>query len=192
MLRRAAVMFVTVALLVGAGWVGQAICEENAAPAVAPAAAPGAPGGRDPAQMQQRMEQFRQQMSDRQKQAFGVTDEEWKVLQPKIEKVQTLARQSRGGGMGFMGGRGRGGPGGSTRGGPPSDRPQSEVEKKAEALQKVLENKEAKAEEIKAALTGLREARAAAKKELEAAQKELREVLTVRQEAQCVEMGILE
>jgi hypothetical protein len=195
MLRRAAVMFVTVALLVGAGWVGQAICEENAAPAAAPAAtpaaAPGAPGGRDPAQMQQRMEQFRQQMSDRQKQAFGATDEEWKVLQPKIEKVQTLARQSRGG-MSFMGGRGRGGPGGNDRGGPPSDHPQSEVEKKAEALRKILENKEAKAEEIKAALTGLREARATAKKELEVAQKELREVLTVRQEAQCVAMGILE
>jgi hypothetical protein len=191
MLRRAFVVFVTVALLVGAGWVGQAFAEENppAAPAAPAATNAGAPGGRDPEQMRQRMEQFRQQMSDRMKQAFGATDEEWKVLQPKIEKVQTLARQSRGGRMGFMGGRGRGG---NDRGGPPSDRSQSEVEKKAEALQKVLDNKEAKVEEIKAALTGLREARATAKKELEAAQKDLREVLTVRQEAQCVAMGLLE
>ena len=200
MLRRAAVMFVTVALLVGAGWVGQAICADNAAPAApAATAAPGAPGGRDPAQMQQRMEQFRQQMSDRMKQSFGATDEEWKVLQPKIEKVQTLARQSRGGGgmgMQFSGGGGRGGPGGNdkggNRGGPPSDRPQSDVEKAGQALQKVLDNKDAPAEEIKTALAGVREARAAAKKELEAAQEDLRKVLTVRQEARCVSMGILE
>jgi hypothetical protein len=184
-------MFASVALLIGAVWVGQAISEEIAPPP------PG--GNRDPAQMQQRMEQFRQQMSDRMKQAFGATDDEWKILQPKLEKVQTLARQSRGGGgMGMM--SGRGGPGGGRggndkggdRGGQPSDRPQSEVEKKGDALQKVLENKEAKAEEIKAALGGLREARAAAKKELEVAQKELSEVLTVRQEAQCVAMGLLE
>jgi hypothetical protein len=197
MLRRAAVMFASAALLIGAVWVGQAICEENAPPP--PPGGQGGPGGnRDPA----RMEQFRQQMSDRMKQAFGATDEEWKILQPKIEKVQTLARQSRGGGgMGMMFGRGgpgggrggndKGGDRGGDRGGPPSDRPQGEVEKKVEALQKVLENKEAKAEEIKTALAGVLEARAVAKKELEVAQKELREVLTVLQEARCVLMGIL-
>jgi hypothetical protein len=193
MLRRSAVMLASVALLIGAVWVGQAICEENAPPPP-PGGQGGQGGNRDPA----RMEQFRQQMSDRMKQAFGATDEEWKILQPKIEKVQTLARQSRGGGgMGMM--FGRGGPGGGRggndkggdRGGPPSDRPQSEVEKKVEVLQKVLENKEAKAEEIKTALAGVLAARAVAKKELEVAQKELREVLTVLQEARCVLMGIL-
>ena len=130
------------------------------------------------------------------KQTFGATDEEWKIFQPKIEKVQTLSRQSRGGGStGFsMFGRGGpgGGPGGSDRGGPPSDRPQSDVEKAVDALQKVLNNKEAPVEEIKAALATLRDARAKAKQELETARKELREVLTVRQEAQCVAMGLLE
>jgi len=196
MLRRTVVMFASVALLIGAVWVGQSFAADPPAVSEAPAApaAPGAPGGRDPAQMQQRMEQFRQQMSDRMKQSFGATDEEWKVLQPKIEKVQTLSRQSRGGGgMGMMfGGGGRGGNDkGGGRGGPPSDRPQSEVDKKVEILQKVLDNKEAKAEEIKTALAGVLEARAAAKKELEVAQKELREVLTVLQEARCVLMGIL-
>jgi ElaB/YqjD/DUF883 family membrane-anchored ribosome-binding protein len=148
--------------------------------------------------MQQRIEQFRQQMADRMKQALGATDEEWKVLQPRVEKVQTLSRQSRGGGgPGFMSSRGgpgggRGGPGGSDRGGPPSDQPQSDVEKAANALQKVLDNKDAPVEEIKAALAALRDARAKAKQELETARKELREVLTVRQEAQCVAMGLLE
>jgi len=151
--------------------------------------------------MAQRMEQFRQQMSDRMRQSLEASEEEWKVLQPRIEKVQTLSRQTRGGGMGFMmmgmAGR-RGGPG-PDRGPPdrpgadrPPDRPQSEVEQKTEALQRVLENKEARADEIKAALSALREARAKARAELEAAQKELRDVVTVRQEAQLVTMGILD
>ena len=191
MLRRTAVMFATAALLVGVAWGSLAIAAETAAPPPPPGGQGGPGGSRDPAAMQARMDQFRQQMSDRMREAFGATEDEWKVLQPKIEKVQTLSRQSRGGGgMGMMAGRGS--PGGDRgRGGPPSDRPQSEVEKKGEALRKVLENKEAKAEDIKAALAGVLEARAAAKKELDVAQKELREVLTVRQEGQCVVMGIL-
>ena len=194
MLRRAVLVLGTVALLLGAAWVDQAIAQ---APAGAPPdATKAAPGGRgDPAQMQQRMEQFRQQMSDRMKQSFGATDEEWKVIQPRIEKVQTLSRQSRGGG-GFGGGRGGpGGPGGGRGGpggGPPSDQPQSDVDKAGEALQKVLDNKDAPVEEIKAALGALRGARAAAKLELEAAQKALREVLSLRQEGQGVRMGLLE
>jgi hypothetical protein len=146
------------------------------------------------------MEQFRQQMSDRMKQDLGATDEEWKVLQPRIEKVQTLSRQTRGGGMGSLfGGRRGGGPGGDKREGdkregdrPTSDQPQSEVEKKVEALQKVLENKDAKPEEIKVSLAALREARAKARLDLEAAQEELRKVITLRQEGHLVLRGILQ
>ena len=155
MLRRTAVMFATAALLVGVVWGSLAIAADPATPpaAPAPAAAPGGPGGRgDPAAMQARMDQFRQQMSDRMRESFGATEDEWKVLQPKVEKVQTLARQSRGGGgMGMMFGNRGGGPGGKDKGGNnrgPSDRPQSEVDKAVDALQKVLENKEVKAEEI--------------------------------------------
>jgi uncharacterized membrane protein len=192
-------VFLVAAVLAGAGWIGQAIGEENAAPPPR--------GQRDPEQMRQRMEQFRQQMGDRMKQALGVNDDEWKVLQPKIEKVQTLARQTRGGIMGGMGGAiggmfgRRNRPGGEADANRPPDAnrqpdpnrpPPSEVEKKAQALQKVLENKEAKPEEIKTALAALREARAKARQALETAQKELREVVTVRQEAQLVTMSILE
>jgi len=193
MLRRTVLVLGTVALLLGAAWVDQAIAQAPPA-AAAPDAPKAAPGGRDPAAMQARMDQFRQQMSDRMKQTFGATDEEWKIIQPRIEKVQTLSRQSRGGGFG--GGRGgpgggRGGPGGPG-GGQPSDQPQSAVDKASADLQKVLDNKDAPVEEIKAALGALRAARAAAKKELEAAQKELREVLSLRQEGQGVRMGLLE
>jgi Spy/CpxP family protein refolding chaperone len=204
MLKRSAVLLV-VLVIAGGAWAQQAIAQE-ANPA--PGASVGQAGGRDQGQWQQRIEQFRQQMADRMKQALGATDEEWKVLQPRIEKVQTLSRQTRGGGMGMMFSNGRrggpgGGPGGDKREGDkregdkrdanrPDDRPQSEVEKKVEALQKVLDNKDAKPEEIKASLSALRGARAKARAEHEAAQKELREVVTVRQEAQLVSMGILE
>ena len=195
MLRRTVMVFLVAAVLAGAGWIGQAIGEENAAPPPR--------GQRDPEQMRQRMEQFRQQMGDRMKQALGVNDEEWKILQPKIEKVQTLARQTRGGGMGGMaamfGRRNRPGGEGDANRPPDANRapdpnrpPPSDVETKAQALQKVLENKEAKPEEIKTALAALREAKAKARQELETAQKELREVVTVRQEAQLVTMSILE
>jgi hypothetical protein len=163
------------------GFIGQAFSQESQ-----PASGRGA---RDPAARQQRAEQFRQQVADRMKEAMGVTDDEWKVLSPKIEKVTTLARQSRGGMMGGMFGRGR-------RGGdrPPegTDVQQSDVEKKASDLQAVLLNKDSKPEEIKTALTAYREARAKAREELTKAQKELQEIVTVRQEAQLVSMGVLE
>ncbi len=147
---------------------------------------------RDPEQMRQRMEQFRQQAAERMKEMLGASDEEWKVLQPRIEKVQTLSRQARGG-MGFrmMGGR-RGGRGGDQPAEAASDREQSDIEKKMSDLQKLLQNKDAKAEDIKTALTAFRDARAAVRAELEKAQKELREILTLRQEAQLVTMGMLE
>ena len=195
MLRRNAVWLVAIVTIVAGAWVQQAISQEAPPPPPPPPPSqPDQPGQRGPAQFQQRMEQFRAQMADRMKQSLGATDEEWKVLQPRIEKVQTLSRQTRGGGMGFMmmGGR-RGGPGDRPQGDrPESDRPQSAVETAGAALQKVLDNKDASTAEIKTALTALREARAKARAELEAAQKELREVVTVRQEAQLVTLGLLD
>ncbi len=199
MLRRSVVWLGVFALIVtGAWWVQQAISEDAGGP----------PGPPNADQWRQRMEEFRQRMADQMKQDLGVNDDEWKVLQPRIEKVQTLSMQSRGGGMrgmfGRRGGRPGEGPGGDRPKGdrpegdrpktdrPRDDRPQSEVETKSNALRDVLENKEAKPEEIKAALTALREARAKARQELETAQKELREVVTVRQEAVFVTMGLLD
>ena len=80
---------------------------------------------------------------------LGVTEDEWKVLQPKIEKVRTAQRDARGGGMFGMGGPGMGGRGGrGGRGGnnPPADQPaqpdnapaQSEVQKASTALGKAF------------------------------------------------------
>jgi hypothetical protein len=143
---------------------------------------------------------MRQRMADQMKTALGCTDEEWTALAPKVEKVQTLQRDLRGGGMfggGMMGGRGRGGPGapGGDAGAPAAPAapaPTTDVGKAAAALSKVLENKDAAPADIKTALQALRDAKAKAKTALEAAQKELKDVLTVRQEAAMVERGLLD
>ncbi|MEI8198332.1 MAG: hypothetical protein WCI73_20760 [Phycisphaerae bacterium] len=144
---------------------------------------------------------FRQRMQDNLKQQLGTTDDEFKALQPKIEKVQNLQRDALMsrfmGGMGGRGGRGGpGGPGGGFGGGPgmaaPDPATLSPTAKATQELRTVLENKDAKAEDIKAKLTALREAKAKAREDLKTAQKDLTELLTQRQEAVLVEMGILE
>ena len=127
------------------------------------------------------------------KEQLGTTDDEWKVLQPKIEKVSAARRNS--GGFGGFGG-GRGGPGGGGRGrdggGGGNDADASPVQKASRELRTALENKDTPAEEIAKRLTTLREAREKARGELTAAQKELKEVLTARQEAVLVTFGMLE
>ena len=191
MLRRNAVWLVAIVTIVAGAWIQQAIAEEGPPPPPPP---PGQRDQRDPAQMQQRMEQFRQQMGDRMKTTLGVTDEEWKVLQPAIDAVQTLARQTRGGGMGGMFGGRRGGPGGDANNPAPQpdpNRTQSDIEKKMSVLQTVLANKEAKPDEIQAALTAVREARATAQAKLDAAEKELRKIVTLRQEGLLFTMNVL-
>ncbi|MCY2925827.1 MAG: hypothetical protein NT031_10370 [Planctomycetota bacterium] len=128
-------------------------------------------------------------MTERFKEALGATDEEWKVIEPKLTKVATLTFESRfGGAMAMFGGRGgRGADNATSR-----PAPTSEVGKAAAELAKVLADKDAKGAQITPALQALRDARAKAKAELEAAQKDLREVLTVRQEAMLVTTGMLE
>ena len=57
-------------------------------------------------------EEFRQRMNERLKTSLKVSDEEWSVLQPLIEKVQTKQRDACGGRFGGFGGGGGGGGGG--------------------------------------------------------------------------------
>jgi hypothetical protein len=140
-------------------------------------------------------EEFRVQMEARMKERLGVNDDEWKVIQPKMEKVTTAQRDARGFGGGFGGGRdrGRGGQGGgAAAAGGAEQRQESPVAKASSELRATLDKKDASADEINAKLTALRDARAKAKADLETAQKELKEVLTARQEAVFVSMGMLE
>ena len=166
-------------------FIGQAISQDEPAPRRQPR------GDRDPNQTGARMADFRQRAAERMKESLGATDEEWKVLQPLIEKVQQLQRQSRGGFGGMTAAR-RGRRGAETpQPAQPAEGEQSEVQKKTTALRSLLDDKSSGAPAIKAALDALRKAKEQAEQELAAAQKELRGVVTVRQEASLVLMGIL-
>lgn len=147
-------------------------------------------------------EEMRQRMSERMREQFAVTDDaEWKIIEGKIQKV-TEARRAVGGGMGMafgpggFGGR-RGGPGGegergdrgageNRRFGDFGGQPSPEVEE----LRKAIDAK-ASPDEIKTKLAKVREARKANEAKLDAAQEDLKKVLSVRQEAVAVMMGLV-
>lgn len=140
-------------------------------------------------------EQMQRMMAERLKETLEVGDEEWKVFEPRIMKVLTLSRQTgAAGGMGMMfrGQRGAFGQRGRrTTGDQAQERELTEIEKTTQELQTVLDDKEAKPKQIKEKLTALRNSREKARKELATAQKQLREIVSVRQEAQLVLMGLL-
>jgi hypothetical protein len=141
----------------------------------------------DPAQM-------RQMMLERMREHYDVkNDAEWKVISERIEKV-IEARSAVGGGaggLGGFGGRGPGGPGGGGGrgpGGPGGFNGQPDPE--AEALLSAIQSN-ASADDLKAKLAKLREARKQKTAKLEKAQSDLREVLSARQEAVAVMAGLL-
>lgn len=123
-------------------------------------------------------EEARAQAEQQVKDALGANDDEWKVLKPKLEKVDELTAQSGGGNPVFYRKVDR------------SNLP--DVIKKRKALSELLANKDATTEQIARAMKEYREARAKAKEELAKAQKELKELLTINQEAQLVLKGMIE
>jgi len=152
----------------------------------------GGPGRRnrenfDPAQFQQRMME-----NVRGKLAF-TNNEEWASVQPLVQKVLDARRDTMPGGF-RMGGRSGGGEGrppasGESQGQGRRDsafKPSAE----AESLQKVLDDKCPTAE-VKTVLEKYRASRKDKESKLAAAQDDLRKVLSVRQEAQAVLLGLL-
>ena len=142
--------------------------------------------------------QARQRMMDRYKESLEVTsDAEWKIIEERIDKVVTAQREARIG-------RGPGGFGGSgpRRGGPDAAAPADTGTRTnrgnffnadnadADALQKALDAK-ASSEELKTKLAKLRATLKDKEANLAKAQDELRKVLSVRQEATAVMMGLL-
>lgn len=141
------------------------------------------PGNFDPAQFQQRMME-----NLRTKLAF-TNDAEWASVQPLVQKVMearrdTMAVAPRMGGH-FGGGDRRPNARGESRGGPAFGQ-----SSESEALQKALDGK-GSAQDIKAALESYRAARKDKESKLASAQETLRKVLSVRQEAQAVLLGLL-
>ncbi len=183
-------LFVSVGLAVAlaAAYVGVVPAQEEETRPAQPAPRGGPRGGQfDPDQMRQRNLEAIQA-------ALGATDEEWKVLEPRVEKVQTLSREAESRiGMGMLGMFGdRGGRRGETAAEASRTQELSGVQKALQDLRDVLDKEDAKPEDIKAKLTQLRDAREKAKQELHKARQGLRELLTLRQEAQLVVMGLLE
>jgi hypothetical protein len=184
------------------------ILAQDATPAPSASAAPSAAtqngGGNRGGGNQQ---DFRQRMNDRLKTALKVTDQEWAVIQPLLEKVQEKLMASmsgRGGPGGFGGGR-RGGPGGpggqggnatagataggnNNQGGGPGRGGSPE----SQALRTALDTDSTPADEIKTKLQALRDSRKKAEAELETAREDLKKVLTLKQEATLVMMGVLD
>jgi len=143
---------------------------------------------REGAQPGERMtpERIQEMMAQRMKTTLQVSDEEWAVMQPFIEKIQTLTRDLTGGvGRMMMGGRQR-----PVR--QPEGEEESDMAKATRELQETLAKEDATADQITEKLTAYREAREAVKEEVGEFQGALREIVTPRQEAQLTLMGILE
>lgn len=164
--------------------VGQALAQQG------PGGMGGGRGNFDP-------EQMRQRMMERYKEAFGVTDNsEWKIIEERINKVNEARREvgfaGFGGGMMGMRRPGQGGQGGDqARAGQDRQRRMGpEPDPAAEELQKAIEDK-ASNDVLKAKMTALRDSVKAKEAKLQAAQEDLRKVLSVRQEAQALQMGLI-
>ena len=150
-------------------------------------------------------DEMRARMAERMRELLDVkNDDEWKLINARLEKVQEAQREvralsgnlgllfSRGGDQGGGGDKGGtrtrtggapgggGGPGGF--GGTPNP--------DAEALSKAVTAK-APSEEMKQRLARVREARKVAEGKYDKSADDLRQVLTVRQEAVLVAVGLL-
>lgn len=175
---------------------------------------PGAAGAFDPAQMQA-------MMSQRMQRQVGATDEQWKAIWPKLQKVMELSRELSGGGGGPFGGfagagrggfggpgpmgggpGGPGGPGGLRGPGRPqpdaaagpqpnADRELTAVQKATQELQDALDAEAPNPEQVKAGLAALRQAKDKVKQDLAKAQAELKQGLSINHEAALVIMGHL-
>jgi len=151
----------------------------------APQPGPG-PGGFnfDPAAMRERI-------TARFKTALDCSDEEWKLIEPKLIKIFLLRLDASGfSGMVIAGARGN--IASFVRPFLDPNAMPSQVEEQAAALQELIANNETSNAAYTNALAQLRKAREKAKTDLEAAQKNLAELLTVRQEAALVQLGLLD
>jgi len=164
---------------------------------------PGGPAGMPGGQMRPRMDpaQFQERMLDRFKEQLKCTDEEWTAIKPLLQKVQELQRSSMmGGGRGGMRNRPGGQPGVEQPGGPQPGAPGAPGAPAAEdasndaqsQLRKLIANDGASADDIKEKVKAVRAEREKSAATLKTAREELRKVLTARQEAVLIMMGVLD
>jgi len=164
---------------------------DSVSPSPTPSASPNGSPSLD------RMEQFRQKMNERLKTELKATDEEWTVILPLLEKVQTKMRDASPFRMFGMGRDRQGGGGGGGSSSPaaqpdPAARPNRNGSPETDALRAALESDSTSPTDIQAKLSALRESRKKSAAELEQARQDLVKVLTQRQEATLVMIGILD
>lgn len=172
---------------------------------------------------QERIKQFQKMAEEQRKwieeqqtqamqQALGVDERQWKIIEPKLKKVQacrdeafigtkppfqsSFTSSSRPGGFGggfqFQFG-------GSTQGNSfqsssrmDPDHPLTDGEAILQELQLLVQDPQTRPEDITRGLNALRQARARGKQKWTRAQQELRNVLNLRQQATLTMMGLLE
>jgi len=103
----------------------------------------------------------------------GVSDREWEVVKPRVERVYNLVHPLPPMGAG-------------------SEQPKTEVDKASSELRELLRNDSAAADQIKVKLAALRAAKQKAAQELVTARQSLRQLMTLRQEALLVLNGLLD
>jgi len=139
-------------------------------------------------------EEMRQRMMDRYKEMMGVkSDDEWKAIETRVQKVMDARREvgGMGGGMRGMFGPRRGGGDTQAEG---SDRRRQfgpAPSPAAEDLQKAIESG-ASSDTIKTKLEAYREDRKQKQAAVVKAQEDLKKILTLKQEAAAVLAGLLD
>jgi hypothetical protein len=141
-------------------------------------------------------------MEEMLKERLGATDDEWSVLSAKIEAVQKLQHELHprpdfgpGGppdGPGGSNSDARGGPPDMEPGGPGGPNDNSALQKAVNELNDLLRTGDPKPDDVKAAMTKVRDERSKVKANLVKAQSDLQSVVSTKQEAVLLTMGILE
>ncbi len=120
---------------------------------------------------------------------LGCTDDEFAVIEPLLEKVVDAQREADGGMARFR----RFMPRPAQQNNSQNNQQQmSPVDQASVDLQTVLDDPNSSADQIKARLDTLRQAKSKAAQDLSVARNGLRSVLTIRQEAVLVDRGILD
>jgi hypothetical protein len=123
--------------------------------------------------IQERNEEDRRRAVEELKRQLRVSDQEWAVVKPRVEKVYDLVHPVRLMDVG-------------------NNQKKSEVDERSRELRELLGDEGANADQIKAKLTALRAAKEKATQELAAARQSLRQIMNLRQEAVLVLNGLLD
>lgn len=142
-------------------------------------------------------EQMQAMITSNLKELLGSTDEEWEIIGPKVLNVYSLtmaSSQSRGFNMRTVGrNTTRGSMQGDTQGRGMDNRFMNTTGGTTlQELQTLLESEDTTTTQLKNKIAEVRKERETARQDLAKAQKQLRELLTLKQEAILISIGMLE